>query len=51
MDKTFNIYCDESTHLMHDGHPFMLYGYVSVASNQIKTGKRADKCDKRKIQL
>jgi hypothetical protein len=39
MDKTFNIYCDESTHLMHDGHPFMLYGYVSVASNQIKLAK------------
>ena len=24
---------------MHDGHPFMLYGYVSVASNQIKLAK------------
>ena len=36
IEKTFNIYCDESTHLEHDGHPYMLYGYVSIASNQIK---------------
>lgn len=21
MNKTFNIYCDESTHMVHDGHP------------------------------
>lgn len=34
--KTFNIYCDESTHLPNDGHPYMIYSYVSVASNQIK---------------
>ena len=34
--KTFNIYCDESTHLEHDGHPYMLYSYISIASNQIK---------------
>ena len=26
MSKTFNIYCDESTHLIHDGHPYMLLG-------------------------
>ena len=32
IEKTFNIYCDESTHLEHDGHPYMLYGYVSFAS-------------------
>lgn len=35
-NKTFNIYCDESTHLPNDGCPYMIYGYVSVASNQIK---------------
>ena len=26
MNKTFNIYCDESTHMVHDGHPYMLLG-------------------------
>lgn len=34
--KTFNLYCDESTHLPNDGRPYMIYGYVSAASNQIK---------------
>ena len=29
MSKTFNIYCDESTHLKNDGHPYMILGYVS----------------------
>jgi hypothetical protein len=38
--KTFNIYCDESTHLEHDGHPYMIYGYVSIAYNQIKLAKK-----------
>ena len=35
-NKTFNIYCDESTHLEHDGQPYMIYGYVSIAYNQMK---------------
>jgi len=35
-NKTFNIYCDESTHLPNDGHPYMLMGYTSIAYNQIK---------------
>ncbi|SDN65636.1 Protein of unknown function [Prevotella communis] len=39
VQKTFNIYCDESTHLENDKHPYMLYGYVSIASNQIKISK------------
>jgi len=34
--KTFNFYCDESTHLENDGFPFMLIAYVSSAWNQIK---------------
>lgn len=38
-EKTFNIYCDESTHLLHDKHPYMIYGYISIASNQIKIAK------------
>ena len=37
--KTFNIYCDESTHLIHDGHPYMLLGYVSIAFNQMDMAK------------
>ena len=48
IDKTFNIYCDESTHLEHDGHPYMLYGYVSIASNQIKISKEQIKAIKEK---
>lgn len=34
--KTFNLYCDESTHLENDGMPYMIIGYVSSARNQIK---------------
>ena len=48
IEKTFNIYCDESTHLEHDGHPYMLYGYVSIASNQIKICKEQIKAIKEK---
>ena len=39
MSKTFNIYCDESTHLIHDGHPYMLLGYTSIAYPQIRMAK------------
>lgn len=39
MSKTFNIYCDESTHLQFDGHPYMLISYVSCAYPQIKQHK------------
>jgi hypothetical protein len=39
MAKTFNIYCDESTHLENDGQPYMIYGYVSIAYNQIELAK------------
>lgn len=46
--KTFNIYCDESTHLEHDGHPYMIYGYVSIAYNQIKMAKEQIKAIKEK---
>ena len=46
--KTFNIYCDESTHLEHDGHPYMLYSYISIASNQIKICKEQIKAIKAK---
>lgn len=48
INKTFNIYCDESTHLERDGHPFMIYGYVSLAYNQIKLAKEQIKNIKQK---
>ena len=48
VNKTFNIYCDESTHLINDGHPYMIFGYVSIASNQIKICKEQIKAIKAK---
>lgn len=39
VNKTFNIYCDESTHLINDGHPYMILSYVSIAYPQIKLAK------------
>ncbi|WP_447639923.1 MULTISPECIES: DUF3800 domain-containing protein [Chitinophagaceae] len=36
MMKTFNFYCDESTHIENDGHPYMILGYVSTPYNQLK---------------
>lgn len=40
MNKTYNLYCDESTHLPHDGNPYMILGYVSVAYPQVREAKR-----------
>lgn len=34
--KTYNIYCDESTHLENDGQPYMIYGYVSIPIQFVK---------------
>lgn len=48
MSKTFNIYCDESTHLQYDGKPFMLISYVSCAYPQIKQHKEHIKLLKQK---
>lgn len=36
MNKTFNLYCDESTHLENDGFPYMIIAYVSSAWNQVR---------------
>ncbi len=36
MNKTYNIYCDESCHLEHDHKTFLFLGSVSVAYNQLK---------------
>lgn len=33
--KTYNLYCDESTHLKNDHMPFMLLGYICVPYNQL----------------
>ncbi|MCF6270990.1 MAG: DUF3800 domain-containing protein [Melioribacteraceae bacterium] len=37
--KTYNLYCDESTHIEHDEHPYMLLSYISLPYNQIKIHK------------
>lgn len=49
MSKTFNLYCDESTHLIHDGHPYMLLSYISIAYPQIRLAKDEIKAIKRKF--
>jgi hypothetical protein len=38
-NKTFNFYCDESTHLQNDGMPYMIIAYVSTPYNQLKQHK------------
>lgn len=49
--KTFNLYCDESTHLIHDGHPYMLLAYVSINALQIRLAKKQIRniCEKHKF--
>ena len=49
MSKTFNLYCDESTHLIHDGHPYMLLSYISIAYPQIRLAKEEMEAIKRKF--
>ena len=51
MGKTFNFYCDESTHLMNDGQPYMLIAYVSVAYPQIRQHKEHIKLLKQKHKV
>jgi len=36
MDKTFNVYCDESCHLENDHKSFMFLGSISSAYNQVR---------------
>ena len=36
MNKTYNFYCDESTHVENDGEPFMLLSYVGTPYNQLR---------------
>ena len=51
MSKTFNIYCDESTHLQNDGKPYMIIAYVSSAYNQLKQHKEHVKMLKSKHKI
>ncbi|MBL1411533.1 DUF3800 domain-containing protein [Sphingobacterium faecale] len=37
MGKTFNFYCDESTHIENDGHPYMILSYVSTPYHYLKS--------------
>jgi hypothetical protein len=41
MVKTYNIYCDESTHLPNDGCPYMLLGYACVPYPLMDEAKKA----------
>ncbi len=50
-DKTFNIYCDESTHLPDDKRPYMLLGCINVAYPQIKLVKEQIKSIKKKYNF
>lgn len=36
MNKTFNLYCDESTHVENDGQPFMILSYISTPFHLLK---------------
>lgn len=36
MSKTFNLYCDESTHIPEDGKPYMIISYVSCPYPHMK---------------
>jgi hypothetical protein len=38
-NKTYNFYCDESTHLKNDGQPFMIIAYISSAYYQLTQHK------------
>lgn len=36
MKKTFNFYCDESTHIENDGQPYMILSYISTPYHLLK---------------
>ena len=37
--KTYNLYCDESTHIENDNHPYFLLSYISIPYHQMKIHK------------
>lgn len=41
MSKTYNFYCDESTHIEKDRQPFMLLSYISTPYHQLALHNRA----------
>ncbi|MDH6306332.1 hypothetical protein M2459_002695 [Parabacteroides sp. PF5-5] len=43
MSRTYNLYCDESTHLQNDKMPYMLIGYIKCPYNQLSFHKAAIK--------
>ena len=51
MNKTFNIYCDESCHLENDHKKYMLLGSISVAYNQLKRHNDRIKAIKEKFNF
>lgn len=51
MTKTFNLYCDESTHLQYDDEPFMIISYIRCAYPQIKQHKEYVKFLKKKHNM
>lgn len=40
MNRTYNFYCDESTHLPNDRQPYMILGYISIPYPQVKQVKK-----------
>jgi len=41
MSKTYNFYCDESTHIENDGQPYMLLACISTPFNQLTLHNQA----------
>lgn len=50
MSKTFNLYCDESTHLENDHMPYMIIGYIKCPYPKLKEYKQKIKEIKGKHQ-
>ena len=48
MGKILNFYCDESTHLEKDSHPYMILSFVSTEYHQLKLHNESIRNIKRK---
>ncbi|MEA4916879.1 hypothetical protein SDC9_110801 [bioreactor metagenome] len=51
MNKTYNFYCDESTHIENDHFPYMILSFVSTAYHQLKIHNEKIRGIKRKHYL
>ncbi len=51
MSKTYNFYCDESTHIENDHFPYMLLSFVSTPYNQLEIHNETIRKIKRKYFL